>query len=185
MVPDVSTLPGCAFIFNSLYRLHKCPSITKRNCYKAMVKPILEYAAVIWSPHTQRDINMIERSQRQAARFVMNNFSPYASVTQMLTSLNWPTLAQCRQQERAIMLFKIIHNLVDIPVNSYLTPVPMTHDTRGHNMRFMQPMTRTDSYLHSFFPLAIKIWNSLPQYVIDSKDIDEFKQRLAGLATTI
>ena len=165
--------------------LHKCPSITKSNCYKAMVKPILEYAAVIWSPHTQNDINMIERSQRQAARFVMNNFSSYASVTQMLTSLNWPTLAQCRQQERAIMLFKIIHNLVDIPANCYLTPVPMTHDTRGHNMRFMQPMTRTDSYLHSFFPSAIKIWNSLPQYVIDSKDIDEFKQRLAELATII
>ena len=40
-------------------------------------------------------------------------------------------------------------------------------------------MTRTNSYLHSFFPSAIKIWNSLPQYVIESKDIDEFKQRLA------
>ena len=74
----------------------------------------------------------------------------------MLTSLNWPTLAQCRQQERAIMSFKIIHNLVDIPVNSYLTPTHMTHhsDTSGHNM---QPMTRNDSYLHSFFPPAIKI----------------------------
>ena len=121
-----------------------------------MVKPILEYAAVIWSPHAQRDINTIERSQRQTARFVMNNFSSYASVTQMLTSLNWRTLAQCRLQERAIMLFKIIHILVDIPANSYLTPIPMAHDTRGHNMRFMQPMTRTDSYLHSFFHLQLK-----------------------------
>ena len=121
------------------------------------------------------EAELIERSQRQAAKFVMNNFSSYASVTQMLTSLNLPTLAQCRRQERAIMLFKIIHNLVDIPANSYITPVPMTHDTRGHNIKFMQPMTRTDSYLHSFFPSAIKIWNSLPQYVIDSKDIDEFK----------
>ena len=121
-----------------------------------MVKPVLEYAAVIWSPHTQRDINMIERSQRQAAIFVMNNFSSYASVTQALTSLNWPTLAQYRQKERAIMMLKIIYNLVDIPVNSYLTLVPTTHDTRGHNMRFMQPMTRTDSYLHSFFHLQLK-----------------------------
>ena len=40
-------------------------------------------------------------------------------------------------------------------------------------MGFMQPMTRSDSYLHSFFPSAIKI---LPQHVIDSKDVDEFKQ---------
>ena len=30
------------------------------------------------------DINLIERNQKQAARFVMNNFSFYASVTQML-----------------------------------------------------------------------------------------------------
>ena len=86
------------------------------------------------------------------------------------------------------MLFKIIHNLVDIPANSYLTAVPMTHDTRGHNMRFMQPMTRIDSYLHSFFPshhLQLKFGIHYPNNVIDSKDIDEFKQRLAGLATTI
>jgi len=165
--------------------LHKCPLTTKSNCYKAMVKPILEYASVIWSPHTQKDINMIERCQRQAARFVMNNYSSYASVTQMLNTLNWPTLAKCRQQERAIMMFKIIHNLVDIPANYYLTPLPMTHDTRGHNMRLLQPMTRTDSYLYSFFPSAIKIWNSLPQSVIDSNDIDQFKQRLAGLETII
>ena len=46
-------------------------------------------------------------------------------------------------------------------------------------MRFMQPMTWIDSYVTPFFPLAIKIWNDLPQNVIDSNDIDEFKQKLA------
>ena len=35
-----------------------------------MIKPILDYAATVWSPHTQKDISTIERSQRQAARFV-------------------------------------------------------------------------------------------------------------------
>ena len=46
-------------------------------------------------------------------------------------------------------------------------------------MRFMQPMTRIDSYMYSFFPSAIKIWNDLPQNVIDSNDINQFKQKLA------
>ena len=46
-------------------------------------------------------------------------------------------------------------------------------------MRFMQPMARIDSYMYSFFPLTIKIWNDLPQNVIDSNDIDQFKQKLA------
>jgi len=35
---------------------------------KAMIKPILDYTATVWSPHTQKDINAIEK--RQAARFV-------------------------------------------------------------------------------------------------------------------
>ena len=46
-------------------------------------------------------------------------------------------------------------------------------------MRFMQPMTRIDSYMYSFFPSPIEIWNDLPQNVIDSNDIDQFKQKLA------
>ena len=103
----------------------------------------------------------------------------YASVTQMLADINWPTLARCRDELKAIMMFKIINHLVDIPVNPFLTPISTVHSTRGHNMRFMQPMTRIDSYMYSFFPLAIKIWNDLPQNVIDSNDIDQFKQKLA------
>ena len=150
-----------------------------------MIKPILDYAAIVWSPHTQKDINTIERSQRQAARFVFNNYSTYASVSQMLTNLNWPSLAHCRQEQKAVMIFKIVNRLIDIPASPYLLSVPTDHDTRGHNMRFVQPVTKIDSYLHSFFPSAIKIWNSLPQHVIDSKDIDQFKQRLAGLATLV
>ena len=39
--------------------------------------------------------------------------------------------------------------------------------------------TQIDSYMYSFFPLAIKIWNDLPQNVIDSNDIDQLKQKLA------
>ena len=46
-------------------------------------------------------------------------------------------------------------------------------------MRFMQPMTQIDSYMHSFLPLAIKIWNDLSQNVIDSNYMDQFKQKLA------
>ena len=117
-----------------------------------MVKPILEYAAVVWAPRTKRDIDMIERTRRQAARFVTSNYSHYASVTQMLTDFNWPTLAQCRDELKAIMMFKIINpHLVDIPANPFLTPISTVHSTRGHNMRFMQPMTRIDSYMYSSF----------------------------------
>ena len=74
---------------------------------------------------------MIEGSQKQAARFVMNNFSHYVSVTQMLTNLKWLTLAECREEQKAIMMFKITNHLNDISANSYLTLVPMICNTRA------------------------------------------------------
>ena len=162
--------------------LHSCPIQIKSNCYKALIKPILEYTSIIWAPHTQKDIRVLEKVQRNAARFVHNNYSHYASVSEMLRCLKWPTLAQGRNDQKLIMMFKIIHHLVDIQASSYLTPAATTQYTRGHHMRFTQPFTRIDSYLYSFFPSSIKLWNALPNYVIDSTNIEQFKQRIAGLS---
>ena len=36
-----------------------------QTTYKAMVKPILDYAAMVWSPHIQKNINDIERNQNK------------------------------------------------------------------------------------------------------------------------
>jgi len=46
----------------------------KANCYKSLVKPILEYANVIWAPHTKKDISIIKSVQKRAARFVCNDY---------------------------------------------------------------------------------------------------------------
>ena len=132
------------------HNLHNCTPTIKDRLYKAMVKPILEYAAIVyWERY--------ERTQQQAARFVTSNYS-HASITQMLIDPNWPTTARCRSEQKAIMMFKIINQLVDIPANPFLTPISTKHNTRAHNVRFTQPVT-----IDSSFPLAIKIWNNLPQ----------------------
>jgi len=51
-----------------------------------MIRPILslEYASDIWSPHTQKNIDLLEAVQRQSVRFIFNNYLPYASVSEML-----------------------------------------------------------------------------------------------------
>ena len=130
--------------------LHGCPLQIKSNCYKALVKPILEYASIIWAPHIQKDIRVLEKVQRNAAHFVHNNYSHCASVSEMLRCLNWPTLAQGRNEQKLIMMFKIVYHLVDIQASSYFTPAATVQYTRGYHMRFIQLVTRIDSYL---FPL--------------------------------
>jgi hypothetical protein len=76
----------------------------------------------IWFyPYTHDNINKLEMVQRRAARYVQNNYHNTSSVTSMIDTLGWPTLAERRLKTRLIMLYKITHALIAIP-NNILIP---------------------------------------------------------------
>ena len=104
---------------------HQYPIQTKSALYLTLVKPILEYAVTVWSPHHQSDIHQLKAIQRRAARFVMNCYDRYQSVSHMLCELNWPTLAKRREQLKIIMLYKIIHNIVHVQLD-----LPFTYSSQ-------------------------------------------------------
>ena len=96
--------------------LKKCSIDTKSLCYRSLVRlRILEYACVMWSPYFKNNIIKLETTQRRAARFVMNNYDKYASVTDMIKCLRWPTLEKRRNEQRILMLFIIVNQQVEIP----------------------------------------------------------------------
>ena len=45
------------------------------------------YASASWDPHYKKDISTLERVQRKAARFCLQNFNKTASVTDMPADL--------------------------------------------------------------------------------------------------
>ena len=55
--------------------------------YKTLVRPLVEYSSSVWSPYTKSNIARLEMVQRRAARWTLSEYSPYASVTQMLESI--------------------------------------------------------------------------------------------------
>ena len=61
---------------------------------KAFIHPLLEYAASLWDPYSQKNIAKIEAVQRRVACFILNRFRNTLSVNNMLDALGWPTLEQ-------------------------------------------------------------------------------------------
>ena len=87
-----------------------------------MVRPQLEYAAAVWDPCYQIDIQLPEKIQRRAARWVLHDYNRYSSVTSMLQHLNWPTLETRRKISRLQILHKALHKSIALSVPSYYLP---------------------------------------------------------------
>ena len=120
--------------------INMCGPSAKEQAYKTFVRPTLEYASTIWDPHTARNIQVVEKIQRRAARFVTGDYQQTSSVSSMLNTLGWDSLQQRRARAKVIMLYHIHHRLVDIDPKEYL--IPTGSITRGHHIRFLQPHAR-------------------------------------------
>jgi hypothetical protein len=153
--------------------LNHCLRETKSTCYLTLVRPLLEFACMVWDPHTAQNTQKLEAVQRRPARFVMNNYQQTSSVTSMLQTLQWPTLAERRARIKATMMYRIVNGLVAIPPTEQHTS---TTTARGHTARFIVPYARTQLYRNSFFPDTIQIWNGLPQPFVESTSLETFKQ---------
>ena len=43
-----------------------------KNLFSSMIRPRLEYAEIVWSPHTKNNIRKLERARRQPLRWYKN-----------------------------------------------------------------------------------------------------------------
>ncbi len=161
--------------------LRKASEETKSNAYFALVRSNLDYCSSVWSPHQLNQVHQVEMIQRRAARYVTNRFRNTSSVSNMLDHLHWETLQSRRQKQQLVMLYKIIHNLVEISPTPYLQTAASS--TRSaHNLRFIPYSTSTDCHKFSFFPRTIPEWNTLQASVAESPSLASFKKELSTIS---
>ena len=88
------------------HHLSRCSSHVKASAYLLMVRPVMEYASVVWDPYYQTQISILEKVQRRAARWVLSDYSYHSSVSAMLEQLNWLPLVKRRKQQRLNLFIK-------------------------------------------------------------------------------
>ena len=145
-----------------LRRNQKISSRTiKEKAYRAYVRPLIEYAATVSDPQSEKAIDKLEAIQRRAARFVLNRSHNTSSVSDMLDILQWPSLQQRRQNARLVMMYKIHHQFVQCPHIQEKLQFAPNRKRRGHPQQFSLNTARAKYRSGAFLTRTIKDWNNL------------------------
>ena len=155
------------------------PRETRDAAYKTLVRPKLEYAAPVWMPHHQIDIDRIEKVQRTAARWTCRRWRNQSHVGEMLADLDWPELQERRQQASLSLFYKIHNNLAIVNKNRYLSEAGGgSRRTRSHPFQYHRPNAYTDGFKGSFFPRTIAAWNGLTTEAVSAETVEGFKAQI-------
>ena len=160
--------------------LKRCPYQLKPTAYCSLVRAGLEYSAAIWDSHQPKDVDLCERIQRRAARFVAHDYNR-TSVNKLLEELNWQPLTSRREALRLSLLYKITHGLVAVDPTEVGLVLAGQRTRSAHKYKYRAVAARTDSYRYSMVPRTIAEWNRLPPEVVDAPSADCFMSRIRGV----
>ena len=130
------------------YKLHRSTLI---SLYKSLVRPLMEYADVIWDGCTESEANLLEGIQNESARIVTGAIKGTNRV-RLLNELCWEDLKTRRFLHKLSLLYKIINCLTP----SYLRDLlpPYVYQRSDHHLRsnenFTYIPTSTERFKKSF-----------------------------------
>lgn len=142
--------------------LPNAPRDTKLLLYKSLIRPVLEYASVVWFPYKHCEISLLDNIQRKSIRFIFHNYSRNFSPTTALQSLNIPSQLSRYQNEALKFLYGIINSSSGLGHGNLITFTDDSCTRSSHALNVTPFFARTNTFKYSFFPRAIELWNSLP-----------------------
>ncbi|KAK3096455.1 hypothetical protein FSP39_000336 [Pinctada imbricata] len=147
--------------------------------YNSFIRPLLEYADVIWDNCYDFEVEALEKIQIEAGR-VVTGATKSCSASKILNDLKWETLKTRRYKHRLINFYKMIHNLTPQYLSN-LVPQrvhQVSNRTLRNNDDFSIPYARTNLYSKSFLPQTVRDWNNLPDQLKLAPSLNSFKTLL-------
>ena len=151
--------------------------------FKALVRPHLEYAAPVWSPHGHGNGHLktkLENVQRRATKRLPGMKD--LNYPTRLRKLKLPTLAYRRTRGDMIQVFKLLMPIKEGAYDKSLPKLLKLKKDLGirevggeNNKQLYKPNIKNNCAKHSFNFRVIRLWNSLPQHIIDSPTVKSFE----------
>ena len=138
-----------------------------------LIRPQLEYAACIWSPHMKKHVKKVERIQRLATKMVPG--LKELEYEERLKRLGLTTLEERRIRGDIITLYKLVHK-IDI-LDTELIKVTTRNQLRGHEKKLIKDICLSDMRKYSFPHRSVDVWNKLNSDVVNAACVSQMKER--------
>jgi hypothetical protein len=147
--------------------------------YLCFIRPLLEYADIIWDNCTNAEKLELDKIQNEAARIAIGA-TKLISLDNLRREIGWENLDERRRNHKLTLLYKMKNNLTPNYLSS-LIPPQVNSETRyplRNSNNIQLPHARTQLYYNSFLPAVVREWNSLSQTIKDSESLPTFKHLL-------
>ena len=145
------------------------------NLYKTLVRPKVEYCMTVAQPVYKKDKEKIERVQHRATKLVLGMENK--DYSERLAELKLPSLEYRRKRADVMQTYKIMNNIDKIDEKKFFKPCKEVR-TRGHKMRVQKTQCKSLVRRNTFSQRVVNDWNALPDAVVTSGSITQFKGRL-------
>ena len=146
-----------------------------------MIRPMMEYADVIWDGCNEDDSELMESVQYEAARVVTGAMRG-TSRSRLLHEVAWEEMKIRQKLHKLVCYFKIKNRLVPSCLSELL---PCTVGQRTQiSLRTSENLsihpTRTERFKKSFFPSTTRLWNEIELDIRKVDSLNVFKNSVVN-----
>ena len=135
----------------------------------------------MWSPNHVKDIIKLERVQRQASKFILNDYvSPYH---ERCTAISILPLCFRREIIDLCFLYSYFHGKLSCDYSSNFELACPHNGLRSaqQGVLFKLPLCKTVQFQCTYFYGTARLWNTLPFVIRDASSLQIFKKNLNEL----
>ena len=150
-------------------------SVVLSKAFVTYVRPLLEYNTYIWSPTDVGSITKLERVQRRFTKRIPA--VAHLSYRDRLEMLGLESLEFRRLRYDLVMMYKIVHNLVDLERDALIT-ITSSSVTRNSLFKISKPTSLSSARCKFLCVKSINVWNFLSEETRAAPSISRFKNSL-------
>ena len=137
----------------------------KASLYISLVRSQLLYCTQVWRPHLMKDILIIERIQRRATKYLLNDYTS-SYKTRLIKLKILPLMYLFELQDLLFAIKSIKSPTTQFNIHSYIN-FSSANTRSGASNKLIIPRHLNNISRHSYFHRLPTLWNFMPIFDLD------------------